>query len=194
MVRQMGERFRWLSASPCTCYDPTTNDDRERSCGKCERGQLYTDKGEQRGLVASLKRSVLHPDVGWVQQGELTLTTMPDEVLFGQWDKVVLLDREALARERVRRGGDTLPHPNPVRVLAVRDQDATYLQGRDFTFAPATGEITWLTEGPTGLYSVEYLYHPTYWHIGLDVRPPRPSGCDLQTPQRGLLSLAPPAQ
>jgi len=191
-IAMQGEQFEWLKASPCSCYDPAQNYDAQGSCEVCDHGWVYRSQGVRRGLVSALKRSMLHPDLGWVQSSELTLTTMPDEVLFGFMDKVVLLERTVLERVRLHRGSDTLHHSYVVIVREISDAAGVYKPGTDYTVNLATGRVTWITDGPQNVYAVEYLRRPVYWHIGLDVRPPRPTGQSVQTPQRGLLSLAPP--
>lgn len=188
-----GERVQWLKALPCDCYDPTANYDAQRSCEMCTHGWVYHDMGERKALVSELKRHVLHPELGWTQISELVLTTFED-MRIGTGDKVVLLDRTALARERLHRGSDVLPHLYPVEVLTVADGSAVYAAGSDYRVNLSARTLAWLTSGPANVYAVEYTYRPEYWFAGDDLRPPRPAGLGGgQTPQRGTLSLDPPA-
>jgi len=190
---QSGERVQWLKAMPCDCYDPTANYDAQRSCTNCDHGWVYRDQGEQRALVAEQRRHILNPELGWVQFSELKLTTL-EGMRIGTGDKVVLLDRTALARERLHRGADTLPHLYPVEVLVVADGSTVYAAGSDYRVNLTTRAVTWVTAGPDNVYAVEYTYRPEYWFMGDDLRPQRPAGLgDGQTPQRGTLSLDPPS-
>ena len=192
LFNRVAEQFRWLKALPCDCYDPTTNYDVQRGCQKCLFGHVYFDQGIKRGLIGSQKRNVMNPELGWVQVREAVVTTMPDEVLFGQFDKLVLVERETLERSVMRRGDDTLPHEFIIEILMVVSGETVYQPGIDYEVDLTAGTINWLTAGPTQVYAIEYKHNPVYWFTGYDERPPRPAGNGLQTPPKGMLSLTPP--
>jgi len=230
-----GERIQLLRALPCSCYNPSANYDQQRGCERCEHGFVYQSNTVGQGLVTQQKHVALHPEFGIISQAQLYLTTCADEVQFGPFDKVRLLDRTALARERAIRGADELPHAAPVAVLQVADTEYAelplYAEGTDFElvdnylrwvspllvargggppFAAARypgiesargmiPPVAWQI-GPSETYAVEYAYTATYWYAALDLRPPRPTlgtgatGFAMPlTPQRGMLTLAPPA-
>ena len=142
-IRIHGERVQLLRAMPCACYNPALNYDAQRGCDRCEHGYAYQAEAEARGLVTQQKHSMVHPEYGLIGQSQLYLTTMPDEVNFGPFDKVVLLERTGLARERAVRGTDELPHATPVEVLQVADTEyaapsPTYDEGDAFDLVGAT--------------------------------------------------------
>jgi len=193
LVQAQGELIRWLKALPCQCYDPSQNYDGQRNCSLCDHGWVYRDQGTQQGLVANQKRSVLHPELGWITQEDVTLTVMPDELRFGRFDKVVLLARTNLARELLHRGADVLGQAYPVAVNEVADGTLVYVAGTDYCVNLTTGVVTWMTGGPTNVYAVEYTYRPLFWFAESELRPGRPTGAgEVMTPQRGLLLTAPP--
>ena len=192
-ISRMGEDVAWYKAMPCDCYDPATNYDAQRSCDKCDHGFVYRNAGTVRALVASQKRWSMNPELGWVMQSELSITVMPDECRMGPLDKIVLLSRTELARERIQRGTDTLPHLMPVNVREVAGGETVYTVGVDYTVDLAARKITWLTAGPAKVYAVEYEYRPEYWYAGADMRSPRPANhAGALTPIRGTLSLSRP--
>jgi hypothetical protein len=192
-LRRQGEQVRWLKALPCDCYDPRQNHDAQRGCTRCDHGQVYRDQGLVWALVGNLKRGMLHPDLGWLDESTVTITTMPDEAMFGTFDKIVLAGRVALQRARLHRGEDLLPHLYPVEVKVIADGDTVYVEGTDYTVDVTTRLVTWLTDGPANIYAAEYTARPIYWFAGQELRPPRPAHFGTaQTPMRGLLSLTPP--
>ncbi len=196
----MGEEFTWVKAMPCDCYDPRQNYDAQRGCDVCDHGQVYESQGTQKGIVEAVKRDMLHPDLGWIQMGELTLTTIQADVPFGKFDKVVLTQRAEFERETLSRGADDLGHTYPVAVIEVRDSDTIYVQDTDYEFDDVNNQIDWLDGGdaPDNVYSVEYTHQPEYWHIGRGLQPsaPQPAagfGMVIGKPTRtGLLSLTAP--
>jgi len=197
MIQVQGERFRWLKAVPSDQYNPATGLNQDRQDVHSDHGHLYLDQGVFRGLITQQKRDMMHPEFGWVLAGSLWLTTMPDEVRFGPFDKVVLLDRTQLARERCVKGEDNLGQVYPVQVLTVADSTATYVEDVDYRLDAADRRLTWLPGGSSpadgATYACEYLYNPVYWFLGEGMRAPRPTfGTTIMTPQRGLLSLTPP--
>jgi hypothetical protein len=188
-----GERLEWYRALPCSCYDPVQNYDAQRGCDKCNHGQIYRSAGTATGIVTKQRSWVMHPELGWLQVSELSLQFMPADMRLGPYDKVVLLDRETLARERLHRGADTLAHLYPTQVNQIADDDTVYVAGTDYTVNLTTRAVTWLTAGPTNVYAVEYLYHPEYWFVfdsGQDTRPA--GGMQDPLPQRVKLSLSVP--
>ena len=197
LIQVHGERFRWLKAVPSDQYNPATGLNQDRTDIHSDHGHIYLDQGIFRGLVAEQKRDMLHPDFGWVLAGSLWLTVMADEVRFGTFDKVVLLDRTLLARERCVKGTDALGRLYPVAVVSIADSSGTYVQGVDYELDAAERKIRWLTGGNApadgATYAVEYTYNPVFWLVVEQTRVPRPFfGTSVPGPQRCLLSLAPP--
>lgn len=192
-----GEQFRWLKAMPSDRYNPATGLNEDRLDVHSDHGHIYFDRGVYRGLVTEQKRDMLHPEFGWVLAGALWLTTMPDEVLFGPFDKVVLLEREQVARERCVKGDDRLGQLYPFAAIAVADSTRVYRPDVDYRLDAQNRKIVWLDGGNApeegATYSCEYRYRPVYWFLGENLRLPRPVfGSSLLTPQRGLLSIRPP--
>ncbi len=178
-IRLSGEQVKWLKAMPCDCYDPASNYDHQRGCGHCLMGYLYREQTLPAGvqaLVQQVKRSFLHPELGWVQEGQLQVTTMPEEIALGPLDRLVLLQREMEARERLVRGGtapdtegglytfagsyaaggapgalphaqDTVAHPYLVRIAEVSDSARVYVPRDDYNADPVAGTVVWLEGG-----------------------------------------------
>ena len=197
-IATMGEQFTWVKAMPCDCYDPRQNFDAQRGCDACDHGQVYESQGTCKGIVEAVKRDMLHPDLGWIQAGQLTLTTIQADVPFGKFDKVVLIQRAEIARETLSRGADDLGHTYPVAVIEVRDSTTIYVADTDYEFDDVNNKIVWLTAGPDNVYSVEYTHQPEYWHVGRDLQPAAPQpvagyGLAIGKPtQSGLLSVTAP--
>ncbi len=201
-IRVQGEQITWLKAMPCDCYDPGTNYDQQRGCTKCLFGYIYREQELTSGvkaLVTQVRRSFLHPDLGWVLEGELICTTMPDEIALGPMDRVVLLQREMTARERIVKGTDSLTHGDLAGVVEVSDSSGIYEAGTDYTVNLATGKISWLpgAQAPAegAIYAVEYQYHPVFWYLSGELTVPRPTPLtETRLPQRGKLTYKGPGE
>lgn len=194
-ISRMGENVAWYKAMPCNCYDPRTNHDAQRSCDRCVHGYIYRLQGTVRALVASQKQWAMNPELGWLKVSELSITTMPEDCRIGAFDKIVLLQRTALARERLTRGSDTMPHMMPVRVIEVAEGDTVFSPTSDYRVDLTARKIVWLSSGPSNVYAAEYEYRPEYWYAGANMREPRPvpPGNDAaMTPIQGTLTLNPP--
>lgn len=184
--------MRLFRASPCTCYNSATND-YDETCDLCEFGQVYTEEtldDEVRVLVTEVKRRYVHPDFGFVQVGDMKAQSMPDEILLGNLDKLVLTERYLQQRETVLRGDDELSQLYPYDLRSVRDADTSYTAGVDCELDAAAGAITWNVAGPTAgdNYTVEYFYHPSFWCLLSDETPPRPVPLNTtMTPQKTYL-------
>lgn len=191
-LQMRGEDFEWYQASHCDCYDPATRY-LDRGCTACKHGYIYADMGVKRGLVQSERKMLLHPEFGLVRVSELYLTVFADDIPLAPYDRIVLTARTARARERITPGEDVVPHEQPVEMLRLTAGGTLYLPDTHYVFSPTTGAITWMTTRPATVYSVDYTYHPEYWFLADDTRPPRPTVLsDAQTPLRGKLSITPP--
>jgi len=195
-IMQLGEQIRWLKATPCDCYDPSTNYSEQATCELCEHGLIYTDEGGKRGIISQMKRDMEHPDIGWINAGTLTLTVDPAAFTLGKFDRIVLLQRTYQERETINVASNVLSHEYPTQILAASDRDATYVEGTDFRFNATTRTLTWITAGPDDVYIVEYGYNPVYWWCGVELtaaRPAIPTGASTaRMPMVGLLTESPP--
>jgi len=178
-IRRAGERVRWFKAYPHTCYDPATNYDHQRGCEDCEFGMYYQEhalRSAVRVLLTELKERFLHPEFGVVKMGDLVCQTMPDELRLGLLDKLVLQERSLLKRERLTKGVDTFSEPYPAELVSVTAGATVYRVGTDCRLGPTA--VTWMAGGnapaTNALYAVEFLYHPVFWCILGDEKPPRP--------------------
>lgn len=201
-MRMMGEPIRWFKGFPCSCYQPLTNSF-DPTCTRCRDGVEYIEQtlaSTVRVLVANLKKRYEHPEFGLLEVGELTITTMPDEVLLAFKDRVVLMGRTAVAREAVTRladlpGGieqsDPVLEGYPVALLSVVFEGHEYTIGTDC--ALVNNRISWLADGDAPNagehYAVEYQYRPHFVYLAMDETPPRPVPLmgSVLTPQRGFL-------
>lgn len=197
LISQQGERVEWWQALPCDCRDPgdpTYGD--ERSCDKCERGYVYRLQKLPAGakaLIVRQRREYLHSEVGMIRVGDLTITTMPDEIPVSDFDKIVLLDRAATKKEILRRGAtasDALGEAHPVAVQTVADGSQVYVEGEDWRFDAEAGAVVWIEGGdePEAVFTAVYTHAPEYWYTGAMMTESRPMpGYDAQWPKSGLL-------
>jgi hypothetical protein len=194
-IRAGGERVRLIKAMPCTCYNPQENYDEQRGCGRCQFGQLYEEQtlaDDVRVLITAVKKRYVHPEFGFVKVGDLTCQNMPDEILLGPLDKLVLVGRQMLQRQQVQKGVDTLSWPYPCTLRAVRDRDVKYTVDTDCELDAPNKQIVWLEGGDApgdgDTYTVEYLYNPVFWYLLGDESPPRPVPFNTTfAPQKGYL-------
>jgi hypothetical protein len=198
-IRLHGERVRWFKAMPCSHANAALDYDAGASCPDCEHGFRYREvtlPNEVRALIQTVKRAQSHPDIGIFMEGSLQLTAMPDELPLGQFDKLVLLQREQQARERVVRSeedGDALARPFVARVIEVSDDDRVYKAGKDYEADAEAGVIAWLPGGEApqagATYSCQYLYHPVYWFLTGELSVPHPDEMGSGfLPLRGFLT------
>ena len=199
-IQRLGERVRWLQALPCDCRDPAdpTYGD-ARACTRCEHGYVYREQvlpANVRVLLTRQRREFLHPEVGLVRVGDLTVTAMPDEIQISDFDKLVLIDRAAPKKELVTRGSgerDALAEEYPLAVAVVADGDTVFVEGTDYLFDEEAGEVVWLAGGsvPGGrTYAVSYTFAPVYWYTGTMSAESRPMpGYSAPWPKSGLLQV-----
>lgn len=196
-MRRQGQRVRWFKAMPCSCYDPGRNY-YDRTCTKCSFGQVLWEQTLDAGvrvLISQLKKSYEHPQFGIIEAGQCSISVMPDELLLGNLDRLVLLDRRELQRERVLQPEDpeeapVLAQDYPIELRMVCDDTTQFEVGADVTLDTADGSLTWLDNAPAPgkLYAVEYFCNPVFWFINAEETPPSHNptfGGEL--PQRGFL-------
>ena len=202
LISMQGETIRWFEALPCDCRDPGDPTFGDRYCGHCQFGNVYRERplpASVKALVHSERHQFLHAEWGFVSVGDLYVTTMPDEIRLGDFDRVVLVQRQVPTKEIVRRGegaSDTLMQEFPLQVLTVADGDTEFVAGQDYNFDDEAGAIVWLEDGQTPggqVYTVHYLYAPVFWYTGSVMTAPRPMpGYSAQWPQTGRLELKHP--
>jgi hypothetical protein len=124
-----------------------------------------------KAIVTEVKKEYMHPDFGLLQVGDLMLRTMPQTMLIGTWDKIVLLDRTFEQWDRLLKGTrDSLTNITQVsEITTVCAGAVTYAEGTDWNFT-APGTITWIGGGDApangAVYAARALYHPTFWYVG----------------------------
>lgn len=205
LIAVHGEEVDWYKAMPCTCYNPANNDyeaDGSRACPYgCEFGHQYllqTIPAGVKAFVAGVRREYIDPQLGLIQIGDANVITMPDEIPLAPPDKLVLKQRELMNRELLVKGGTESPVNRPVvRVTTVMAGAGTiYNEGVDWQLTDDA--IEWLDGGNSpdeGVnYSIEYVFRPTFWFLGIRNQAPRPSFVsDALLPMRGVLTLKHPA-
>ncbi|MGD9497963.1 MAG: hypothetical protein AB7Y46_16790 [Armatimonadota bacterium] len=202
LIATHGERIRWFEALPCDCRDPGDPDFGDhRSCDKCQYGYVYREQpltGDERAMVTQIRREILSADLGLLQVGDLVLTTMPDQIPVGNWDRIVLVQRTVPKKEVVRFGEDTLGEEFPVEVMAVTAGTTLYACDVDYRLDRATRRIVWQAGGSSpgqGVYAVQYVYNPVFWYVGSALKTGRPiPGRKMLMPQSGKLSLKHPLE
>lgn len=201
VIHTQGESVRWLQALPTSSYDPKTNYEATGTpAATVENGYNYREPlagTELRALIVTAWRNVNSPEQGWIRVGELTVTTMPDEIPLGDGDKLVLCGREETTKERLSKGTDSFAQPYPVSVQTVADDTRVYVLDTDYTVNLTTKKIVWIAGGhaPTTAtpYAVSYSYNPVYWYVTGRQTNPRPTGLtDTRMPLRGVLTLQMP--
>lgn len=201
LISTQGERIRWLEALPCDCRDPGDPDYGDhRGCAKCQYGYVYRERvlgPDVRAMVTQVRREFIHRELGFLQVGELLITTMAEEVPLGNWDRVVLVERAMPKKEIVHFGDDELAEDFPTAVLSVADADTEFVQAHDYRFDDVGGKIVWLGQRtPAGsIYTVHYYYAPVYWYVGAPMQTARPiRGRAMRMPQSGKLEIKHPVE
>jgi hypothetical protein len=196
-----GETFRWFKGWPTTGWAPAQGVLDDRTDTDSDHGYVYEDKGTFTGLVSEQKRDRIHSEFGIIAAGTLWLTTMQDEVEFGQRDFIVLLERNQIYQDRLKHGTADVLHFGLVAggsyvqsVGRVQDNAKIYSNGQDWRYDAETNSITWIEGGSApasgAIFIAQYHVSPVYLYFGESVRSPRPVGGG-QTPQKGFLQLAP---
>jgi hypothetical protein len=206
LVHDRGDVFDLYRASPCPCSQVEDMEDessRSESCEfGCMDGWLYTKSplsGSALAIVTDYNKMKWSPDFGSVPSGTAKWISMAGEVLLGERDIVVLTTREDEVRELIRRGVDSLSHPEAFQVLEVRRGTTVYHEGEHFTLVPGAGvtraAVHWLVTGPPEgeFYSVEYMRRPRLIYPAEQNRPARNNMAGHKLVQRVTLSLLPTA-
>lgn len=156
--RKRGERYRWIKAMPCGCEDV-------RTCAVCDRGgRVYLEQTlpeAARALVHRSQHAVEDEKYGLIPAGSTEISVMPDEAYPDRLDRIILLDRRIVAREKPRRGqeaADVFIRTPVATVGEVRRAGVVYRPTIDYSVT-ATG-IEW-HDIHRPLPGATYLYGPT---------------------------------
>jgi hypothetical protein len=134
------------------------------------------------------EQNILYP------RGSTGISTMPDEVQFARYDRIILTAAKWFTREIVTRaasGNDALNHPYPHSIVRVRINNTVQATTR---YQMTSGAVQWLNNAPaTGTnYAVEYLYHPVYEFLGNEQGVVQQGSDGLFLPQRGVFRQVTP--
>ena len=184
LVRQYGERVRWLRA----VETPTgPNGEVARSSGK-----VFVEQTLDTGVRVFLTRStgtLQNTPISVLSAGGTQMSFLPDELLPRRDDRFVALDRAFAARHTFSPSGqnfDALPHSDIASIEAIF---APGLRLSSTLYSVGTGGIHWTGGHPTGSLTALYCYRPHFEWLGDDVHS-APHGTDEHTlPANGPLRL-----
>ncbi len=141
---------------------------------ECISGTAYVEgwaiDSVYRALVRQVNERKDFARFGQLYLGDITVTTMPDEMPVQEGDKVGLVTREFRRQDVIRRGDgvyDPLPWTPVARVLSVKTLDQEYLvdSAGDVRVSDDETSLRWLTATPpeTGTrIAVVYDWVPQY--------------------------------
>lgn len=168
-ITRRGEPVQWYRGAACPCADPLagTND---RSCELCGgSGTIWTlqDTGDYRALVRQVEERKLYERYGQIVTGDITITTMPDEIPIAEGDKVGLPDRAFRHEEVLLASGadtDALKWIPAASLVSVRDAEQEYEVGVDVALTSGGGSLNWLATPPLvgTRISAVYWWTPQY--------------------------------
>ena len=168
-ITRRGEAIRWYLSKICPCRDPVSGQ-HDRSCDPCDgAGFLYDeqDVSDYRALVRQVDQREEFAKFGQIYVGDITLTTMPDEIAIGEGDLVDLTSRRFRHEEVVQAdgGSQTKLAWTPVEeLLAVSWLEATYEIGVDVRLSTNSDALYWTGTPPAAgtRISVVYNWTPRY--------------------------------
>jgi len=152
-IHRRGESIRWYRSMPCACLD-VMGGTHDRQCSICggigyryERQNPTSDKA----LVRQVDEERQFRSYGQLQVGNITITTMPDELPIGEGDLIDLVERRFRHSEVINHTGLTdAVHWQPVvELIEVRSLTKTYAIGDDegqVGIAEDGGGIIWHCE------------------------------------------------
>jgi len=166
LCAELGERIGWQRAAVCACNDPVSGR-RDRQCTLCGGvGYVYTQVTEAsnyRALVRQVDERKEFWHAGQLYLGDVTITTMPDELPIAENDLVTLTERRFEREEVITRSDGTFDalHWTPIaELIAVRTVDREYTVGEGNEVVAADSGIQWLTTPPAAGTRVTAVY---YW-------------------------------
>ncbi len=181
LVRQYGERVRWLRA----VESPTgPNGEVVRTSGKVFVEQ--TLPVEVRVFLTRATQTLQNTQVSVLSAGSTQLSFLPDEIAPRRDDRFVALDRVFAARHTFTPSGqsvDALPHSDLVSIEAV------FAPGQRLPtnlYSLGSGGIHWTATHPIQPLTALYNYRPHFEWLGEDVHH-APNGTD----HRGLPNSGP---
>jgi hypothetical protein len=170
LCAELGERIGWQRAAVCACNDPVSGR-RDRQCTLCGgAGYVYTQVAEAsnyRALVRQVDERKEFWHAGQLYLGDVTITTMPDELPIAENDLVTLVERRFEREEVIVHGdGNFDPlHWTPVaELISVRSVETKYVIGPEFDVEATDTGLLWqyaLPETGTRL-TVVYYWTPCY--------------------------------
>ncbi|RYX80485.1 hypothetical protein EON83_28415 [bacterium] len=184
LVRQYGERVRWLRAAEI----PTgPNGESANSTGKVFIEQPLPD--EVRVFLTRTNRDLQNTDFSVLSAGSTQLSFLPDELSPRRDDRFIALDRAFAARHTFTASGtsfDALPHTDIAALEAVFAPGQRLLPTR---YEVAQSGIHWLGSPPSGTIVALYTYRPHFEWLGEDDHS-APRGTNAQSlPNSGPLRL-----
>jgi hypothetical protein len=215
-IRRRGEPIEFWKALPCSCRNPISGE-WDRSHPVCDgTGYLYTQQpvSAYRGLVRNVSLDQVLASFGSLRVGDITCTTMPDEIPIAVGDLVAVPSRTFRVTDtRVRARGnpqidsmlDPLRHERVSSIARVWDAThGDYTQNGEGVENPeyelSGHAVKWLPPGGAvhnpsrdAVYSVEYYAYATYIAIPERLMSRRSVG-GTAMPQRVVLRLRNPEE
>ncbi|BCM88845.1 hypothetical protein IAD21_00687 [Abditibacteriota bacterium] len=184
LVRQYGERVRWLRAVESGAGP---NGEVAHASGKVFVEQ--TLPAEARVFLTRATRTLQNTEFSVLSAGSTQLSFLPDELAPRRDDRFVALDRTFAARHTFTPSGqafDVLPHKNIVSI------DAVFSPGQRLApnlYSLSGKSIHWAGSHPIGQLTALYTYRPHFEWLGEEVHY-APSGTDNRAlPTSGPLRL-----
>lgn len=174
LLSRRGESVRWWRASRCPCYNKQGGY-QDTKCPLCGgKAVIYSEQLNISGYRAGMRGVSEHKEFlaqGVLLAGDVQITSMPDELAFGEGDIILLPTRRLRYSESMLRGTsdrERLKHWAS-DIVEVRDLSKTYTVGEDVQVLVGGLDDYWLLwkEGGKSLetgtnYSVIYHHYPLY--------------------------------
>jgi len=155
--------FRTMGACPCTNPQTRTWDRAHALCAGTGKLRQQIDTTGFLALVTGVRVGRRYDEqLGQLQEGDLLVSTWPNEIPLSEGDHVVIPSRNAVRTWLQTRGtgtDDMLPDRNNVAIATLFDSTGELKLGWEFV---APNIIRW-TGAPAGsAYAVRYSYSPIY--------------------------------
>ena len=194
-ITRRGEKIRWFRGDSCTCNKQLTGL-RNRECVFCGGlGIVYTEQAitDYRALVRDVSISETLAPYGKLGLGDITITTMPDEIPISEADRIELVERKVFHEDVGVCSGTThddlrwQPLHSIVEV-AVGDADERKVYTSDEYSLDDTG-ITWaVAPAANKTFVIKYYAIPQYVVLTGAVLRRRTVG-RIELPQRAAAKL-----
>lgn len=198
LIQRRGERLLWSRSEICPCNDPITAM-HDRECTICGGvGYIYTpvDVSAFHALVRTVDERSDYLQYGTVLVGDITITTMPDEIPIMPGDLIGLPDRAFAHNEVIVASGeesDLLNWGPAAKLISARSSDGVYSisgDSPDIALSSDGSHIEWLEPPLSGLrVSVSYARIPYYLVLPAMISTRRKIGSDGSLPQRVVARL-----